>query len=366
MAGPKGIWIAAWLSLAFVTGQAVYDAGAQDPSLDGSLFVGQPPPPDPTQPPPRPSWYAQAEAVFLWRRVLEPTNVASLGTPTDIVFTTDDLDKPVKAGGRLLVGYAFEDSPFQVELSYLALAGYKGEAAIRNNTLNKLQTPTEGDLFSPFTGFGNPAVVGVDYENLVSIHEYSALRTGELNALWPVPVRPGQLPTSLLLGVRYLQVRERFDYLSTSLAPTPLGATNSVRTRTGNELWGPQIGAVLHSYLGERTWLDFSAKAGVFNNAASQETTYQNDISGQSTTFQHQHSRDVSAYVADLELTLLHRWTPSLTTRFGYQVMWVDGLALASQNFNQPLDTLRSGPPWLEHNGQVFYHGIHIGAELAW
>jgi len=290
---------------------------------------------------------------------------AALGASGPIVLSTHDLDMPFKAGARFLAGHTFGDSPFQVEFSYFAVESWDSSAEVRDTSSNALGG--QGNLFSPFTDFGNPAVDGVDYNNLVSIRETSTLEGGELNLLRELPVPPGRLTAALLIGARQLTIREQFNYSSQAAVPLPLGASNWVITRTRNELWGAQIGGLFRCYIEDRWWLDLSIKGAIFNNAALQQSWYQNIDSGGAThDYYHERSGCTTAYLGDLALTLVYRWSPWLTTRIGYQSMWVEGLALASENFHPPLSILTLGPGQLVNTGKTVYHGIHAGVEFTW
>lgn len=315
--------------------------------------------------PPRPSWYFQTEALVLRRDVHGCTDVATLGNPTDTVFSTDHLDEPFKAGARFLIGHTFGETPFQMEFSYMALSPVDSSADIRNASTNALNG--QGNLFSPFTDFGDPAVVSVDYNRRVSIREYSLLDGGELNLVRQLSMPPGLLTTAVLVGARCVRIREQFDYFSQQAAdPAPLGHTSWLTTNTENELWGPQIGAIARFYV-DGWWIDLSVKGAVFNNAASQQTLYVNaDREGVVRRYDLDRSSDVTAYLGDLDLSFAYHWTPALTTRIGYQVMWVDGLALASENFHPSHEILTLGPGQIVDTGRAIYHGIHAGVELSW
>ncbi len=315
---------------------------------------------------PRMPWYFQSEGLALRRDVRGSSVVAALGPlltgtePANPVLTTGDLDQPFSGGARVLVGHTLGESRIQVEASYFALADFESEAMVRDNTPNDLLTT--GNLFSPFTNFGSPTgVVGVDYNNMVSIRDYSTLEGGELNVVGLLPTLPGRLTCTGLFGVRYMNVGEEFNYFSQSSVGG--GTTNSVDTRTRNVLWGPQIGGTAQIYVEDCWWVNVSIKGAICNNSASQRTLY---TDADNNTYSHERSRDVTSYVGDLALTLVYRWSPNFTTRIGYQAMWVEDLALAQQNFNRDLGFLTDGPSWLDHDGRVVYHGVHAGVELAW
>lgn len=318
---------------------------------------------DPCQPkayprPERSPWYFQSEGLALHRDVRGATPIASLGPgPAPVgINTTTELDEPFSAGARFLVGHTFGESPFQVEFSGFSLAEWQSEAAVRDPDI------VGNNLYSPFTDFGFPTASPlVDQFNLVTISETSSLENGELNLRRMLPMPPGRLTASWLIGARYIRIRERFDYASFLAGGAPLA---TVSTRTGNELWGPQIGGLAQFYIEDCWWIDFEIKGAIFNNAAFQETTF--DSTGLAGPVTLGRDRSVTSYLGDLKLTLVYRWCPSLTTRIGYQAMWIDGLAQASRNFAAPLGTLQVGPAVLDHRGQSVYHGVHAGVELNW
>jgi hypothetical protein len=69
-------------------------------------------------------------------------------------------------------------------------------------------------------------------------------------------------------------------------------------------------------------------------------------------------------------LLLTYRLNYNWTVRGGYQFLFVDGVALGPENFNPEapaiLDPASTRSPFLNDNGNVFYHGWTIGAEFMW
>lgn len=319
---------------------------------------------------PRCPWYGRVEGLLLRRDVRGNSEAAALGplltgasAPNGVLFT-GDLDQPFGGGGKVLLGHTFGDSPFQVELSYFTVSAFEGEASVRDTTDNGLGTT--GYLFSPFTNFGSPtAVQGVDYNNLVTIRDYSTLQNGEVNVVRLLPGVPGRLTSSFLIGVRCVDIDEQFNYYSESAVPLATGARNAVDTRTRNFLCGPQIGALAQIFVEDAWWIDFTIKGAICNNSASQDTTYIHS-EGTDVSYNHERSRNVTSYLGELDLAVVWRCRPNFTTRIGYQATWIEGLALAQENYNQDLGYLTNGPAWLDHNGRVVYHGVHAGVELAW
>jgi hypothetical protein len=313
--------------------------------------------------PPRCPFYFQADAVMFRRDVDGATDAATLNTTDNVVLSTRDLDMPFSAGPRFLVGHTFADSPYQVEFSYFWLNDVDEAAAVRDNSPNS--QGSQGNLFSPFTGFGATPTVGLDYNNLVSIREYSFMHNMELNLRRQLPMPPGILSTSFLIGARFMGIRERYSYYSESVEPAPT-TTNLARVRARNELYGFQIGQLFEFNVDRQWWINTELKGAICNNSAGQETFYTRTIGGATTSFTGTRSKDGTSFIGDLAVTLVCRPLPHLTTRVGYQAIWVTGAAIAARNLNTDVNILLNGPAQIDLRGTVVYHGPHAGLELAW
>jgi hypothetical protein len=76
---------------------------------------------------------------------------------------------------------------------------------------------------------------------------------------------------------------------------------------------------------------------------------------------------DTVAFLAELNLLGVYRFNENFSVRAGYQFLYVDGVALATENFN-------SGAPFvggarnvaINHSGAIFYHGATGGFEWMW
>jgi len=349
--GPQGVWAR----------QPNGEDAAEDASaLDNSNC---PPDPNPAATPPRCPWYVRAEGVMLMRDAEDATNMATLTSASNVVLSTRDLDYPFKGGPRLLIGHTL--NPWnQVEVSYFALEHWSDAVAIRDDTANGLGSL--GNLASPFSNFGRPAVQGLDYNNFVSIAAKSTLDNGEVNWRHILDMPPGRLSTSLLVGMRYMSIREQFEYDSASAEPAPLGAENSLQIGTANKLFGLQLGALLEFYSEGRWWVNFEMKGAICQNDAKLRTDYTNVDQGATTEFLSSRREHGTSWVGDIALTVVYRFSPRLNARFGYQAIWVTGLALADENFQRDVDILKLGPPQINHTGTVVYHGPFAGIELAW
>jgi hypothetical protein len=178
---------------------------------------------------------------------------------------------------------------------------------------------------------------------------------------------PRGFNASFLLGVRYMKITEELNYESFQFVnPSATTPTLSMLTATSNTLVGPQIGGFFEIYSVPNCWITFEMKGAICGNNARQGTTGFAPIINSAQIFDESKDRIVTAFVGDLELMLNWRITSHCVTRFGYQAMWVDGLALAARNFGPPATILEQGPAPLDSAGRVAYHGPHLGLEITW
>ena len=110
--------------------------------------------------------------------MLDRIDIASFGTMPGhlMVLDRDDLDQPFEAGPRITIGHTFAGTPYQIEFSYFVLGDWDATTSVRSDNYG-----SNNNLFTSFTNFGNPPVVGLDNDNLIQIHEHSHLDDEELN-----------------------------------------------------------------------------------------------------------------------------------------------------------------------------------------
>lgn len=155
--------------------------------------------------------------------------------------------------------------------------------------------------------------------------------------------------TDLLAGVRWIQLDENLVDHDTSSAYAGMG--------TENDLWGFQLG--VESLLAKQCngCLEWRAglKAGLYTNHTAQQMT-------EPYSFSHG-SDNETAFCGELTLTGAYRMTDDLSFRVGYQMLWLAGVAVAS---DQPPLGLIDGPgdrfP-VDADGDLFYHGALVGLE---
>jgi hypothetical protein len=314
--------------------------------------------------PPRLPWYATIDGAAIRRDPFRAVDFAALDSPTSIVLSTREIGYDFSGAARCLVGHTFNEC-LQIEGVYMAVTEDEGMAAVRDSSDNELGGL--GNLASPFGGFGLNPIAGLDYNNLAQIRYVSSLQSAELNVRRQLPMRADRLTTSILFGVRYIALPEQFDYYTESAVPMPNGAINSIHVATDNEMVGPQIGALFEFYAENRWWVNFEMKAALMNNLAKQSTAYQNvDSQGVIRDFLGSRRENHTSFAGELALTFVYRWSPNLTTRVGYQALWLENVALAPDNLNTDIDVLTQNPAQLYHDAGTVYHGPYAGITLGW
>ena len=341
---------------------ALRPAGAQDP-----LFL-EPAPLEESSSPwsgtriSEARWYAAADALMLMRDSTPSRPMATLGTLYNDVLNTKDLEAGFQAGARVTLGRRLGER-HQLEFTWFDLTLWNDRVAVRDESLNDLAGL--GNLFSPFTDFGSPAVPFLDYNYLAEIEYRSELDNFELNLRQQLPMPPGPFAMSVLVGGRFMKIRERFYYNAESITPLAMASSNTVDVRTGNDLWGVQLGALFEFQVSYRSKITLDLKGGIFNNIADQGTIYtHSDPLLGAETYTGFRAENVTAWAGEITLALTYQITPRLTSHAGYQMLWVEGLAQGSGNFEADPLTLANGPADLNHRGYAVYHGPHIGMVL--
>ena len=290
-------------------------------------------------------WYGQADAIYFDRdnRARDQAVVLD-GTPApntdNSVLRTSDVSFDPMAGGRILVGYDW-DQYVAWETSYFGIYAW-----------NDTDTVTgAGDLQLP-DGLGQ--VVGFDFlrADVVQAQFRSALQNAELNR-----IRSLGPAFAWLAGFRYVYLHESYQLTSTS----NITGTSLYKVNARNDLFGGQLGGRLRQTYGS-LGLELVGKAGVFGNVAGEKNFVANDdgmtLRNASTT-----GGNV-AFVGDLWLTTRMQLTQNISLESGYSVMWVEQVALALNQLDFT-NTPQSGTT-LNTDGGVFVHGAHAGLLAVW
>jgi hypothetical protein len=317
-----------------------------------------------------PRWYdVTADIVYLTRedvsRLVEFTWDDVTG---DIVLSTDTLDFDHEYGFHF-TGAAQVLPGGNLEFTYLGLANWATAADVTS--------PTD-ELFSVFSDFGNNPLGGFDETDRARFHSIaysSSIDSFEihLRKRWIGP--NCRLQGSWLMGVRYLYLLEDFQHYTLGGDDDPIQPGLQTRgsmtynTRTHNSLTGFQLGGDLWTSVVPGISFGGEAKAGIYGNYAQQNTNITATTTSPALTqtlSEHDHDSDV-ALIGEASLQLIYRTSPNWTLRMGYTFVYLDGVALAPENFNStvPFSTGRVLQP-VNHNGDILLHGLTGGLEWMW
>ena len=78
---------------------------------------------------------------------------------------------------------------------------------------------------------------------------------------------------------------------------------------------------------------------------------------------------DTLAFLGELGLNGVVQLTPSLALRAGYQLMWLEGVGIASEQINNTGNFQNAPgvriPTTVDDDGSLFYHGATVGFEFV-
>jgi hypothetical protein len=176
---------------------------------------------------------------------------------------------------------------------------------------------------------------------------------------------------SMLLGLRYINLNEDFDFRSRSFAVSEDLFTGNYEIETHNDLVGVQIGG---DFINQReTWhWGVRGKLGAFVNFAEQSSVLQvNDLrapgpgapgdpSIDNRNRVEEASKANGAFFGEMSLMAAYHFTPNFSARASYDFLWLAGTGLAPDQLTFS-ETAR-----LDLDGVIFYQGLSLGLEVIW
>lgn len=295
-------------------------------------------------------------------------NLTSLGIGGPIVLSTGQLDFGDYKSGFRFMGALQLAAANTLEFTYFGQFNF--------NTHARVRSPND-DLYSVLSQFGVVPLGGfaeTDQSDFQQINYNSAFDSFEINwrLRWMAPNCRYQ--GSWTIGVRHFILDEKFRYATSSSANGTLTANGFVPARarfdvdTTNNLTGIQFGADTWICLLPGLRAGAELQAGVYGNHMNINTTAGVNT-GAPTFTERLVSNDVS-FIGQLNMLATYRISQQWTIRGGYQLLFVDGVALASENFNTAPPATFFPPTTrvslVNDNGNVFYHGWNIGLEFMW
>lgn len=217
-----------------------------------------------------------------------------------------------------------------VEASYIGMDEWSAAKSI-----------TAGDNGAELRFFNSPATATfVLPGQTVNFNYISRLHGTEINLRHPLWERLG-----VLMGFRYLEVHEE---LNGNIDGDPTFDVN-----VDNHLYGGQIGLNVAFINCPNYSIEGVVKAGVYGNASDLAMTTPTFVGGLPTKH--------TAATGEIGLTAIFQVTCNLAARLGYQAMWIDGVAIASDQME--FVNTANAKPYM--GGTLFYHGATAGLEYA-
>ncbi|MEK6239449.1 MAG: BBP7 family outer membrane beta-barrel protein, partial [Planctomycetales bacterium] len=202
-------------------------------------------------------------------------------------------------------------------------------------------------LFPPLA-LGMPGLIGVG-----SATYSSEMYSAEMNLRYQLAPR-----FTALGGFRWVMLDEEFLMVPTDAAGNPFPYFTEVR----NDLFGFQFGGEWVPFIAGRLRGEAEFKGGIYQNYSDHFAVVQ-DVANGITSGPINESRQHAAFVGEIRLKLLFQLTSNLALRTGYEFLWLENVAVATDqvdisNFPAGVGT--------DFQGNVFYHGLTIGAEAWW
>ncbi len=297
-----------------------------------------------------PTWYVEANVLFLNRtrprvfKIVEDQNQSSPAPPRgqrQSLLTTGRLRFGYEWGPGITLGRRL--GPCRgISLTYFGIPQWDAGTALSSTDVPaNLSMPFDSNYTSDFNGATNVAVTYT-----------SQLHSFEANYL----VSHGPILTGLI-GFRYLNLDEEFDYRSTDD-----GETSDYLIDTANSLVGCQFGGIVDRQVNDRFGWNFDLKAGLYVNISRQRTWLGDD---DNTVVLRDYVVDEGelAFLGQISLGLVYRLTACATLTAGYQIAWLDGVALAPEQLD--FTTTAASGQTLNDDGNVFFDGGYVGLGIT-
>lgn len=160
-----------------------------------------------------------------------------------------------------------------------------------------------------------------------------------------------------LVGLRFLQLGEKFDWQAFDIVAT--GDDGRYLIRTDNDLVGFQMGTGM-TYQAPRWSIGASCKGGVFLNDAlgNSNLNFTVDDTGDANL---RLREDQLSFVGEFRILGRYHLLPNVSLRAGYEMLLITSAALAPHQATFTTDTT-----YLNTTGNPFYHGASFGCEWYW
>ncbi|MEI7781459.1 MAG: hypothetical protein WCJ18_05990 [Planctomycetota bacterium] len=289
-----------------------------------------------------PRWTAQIDALMLWQGNI-PSRVLYTETATGLpALDANQAQPPMSAGPRYGL-FLNLDPVYSIEGNYFNVRSFAGQAATPVGTYN------ENNL----AGFGQFGPV-----DAAEVITNANIQSAELN--WR---RRTCGPITWLGGFRWVEWNQEM-----LVGETSAGGPYVFDTRTGNDLYGGQVGMDLCLWNNKTGPIKVNGigKAGIFYNTAHQRMAGIDFSSDPATTTLASAVADQTAFVGEVGANASLRLTNWLSWRAGYTLFWLSGVATPAGQFSTTDLAVDPTKTTINTNGSVLLHGVTTGLEARW
>lgn len=287
-------------------------------------------------------WTAKVGAVFLNRSRPDAAVLLRDSNSLAPLANARDFDFDMAVGPDITLGRAFPLG--RLELRYFGVYDWTATQTSATPNGGSLVTGANEELFmSPDANF--------------SFKYFSRIDSTELN--WTAPLADR---VQWLAGFRWVELHD-------ALASDD---NDFLRWDADSHLYGAQLGAIVGlAPRGSRLSVTATGKAGVYGTNADQElsqltlTPDPNDGDARQKQALASGDRSRTSFIGEADLTASYKLTGHVTLRGGYQLLWVNGVALASEQLGA-IDPI-TGPvaSGIDSDSDVFYHGAKASVDFA-
>ncbi len=283
-----------------------------------------------------PRWTFWAGAIFLQRN--NPGNQALVVDPgANQLLNAQQLDFGTGAG--VDINAIRHGEAFDIGFRYFQVNGMSAHQQLFPSGSSTLP------IFNPFS-FLTPRLDAYGLTQLQSV---------EINLRRNMTER-----FTVLAGFRYLalddNLRHQFDILSDSFS------VYRYNVDAINRMYGGQVGVDAILFSRGRFQLETVAKAGIYGNAA--RNALQVSVFELPNVVVGRHAGQTS-FVGDWNFSGIVQITDHLAIRAGYQLLWLSGVALSTEQFPF-VSTSQSSALHVVTNGDLFLHGAMVSVQATW
>ena len=311
-----------------------------------------------------PQWpeYLVFDALFLQRNngtIDRPLAEGSSASPNPgaTLLDTGDLQSPVAPGVRVLYGRRVDDS-VGWEVGYLGVWSMWADAGVQG--ANQLAIP--GAIAAAVPGWQTADSVQATYASSLNIVEANVFHYRCCEGCGQDGCTPFCRCCDVLCGAFWAGLEEAASLNVTCCQGDP---PSPYRVQTSSNLVGAQLG-VRRRRDWDRWALEGTAKAGLAGTILSQSSGPITSTLAPGQIFREPTSATAGGVglLSMMNVSAIYRLTDHWGLRAGYNLIWLDGVALAPDQWDFT-NTPASGTS-LVGGGCLFLHGANLGVERRW